>query len=121
MKKILTLVLLATLFAACGDSDDPEPPKPPYFNPIEGKWVLSPVDKLNNSIRVFTRDFHAYIYIYANGEFNRKEDRGTYTIDDKKVYLKGNTGEYKIEKDTLFLIFPQQTQKWIRTYETLPK
>lgn len=121
MKKILTLLLACTLFAACGDSDDPEPQKP-YYNPVEGKWVDEPGDRSRN-LFVFTKDFDQYIYTYTNNEVASKTTYGKYTITEKKLtFGSGNYVEYKVEKDTLYITYPKtgQVTKWIKTNEVLP-
>ena len=96
MKKLLTLLLLATLCVACSSDDDPksetfvwngdwnDPKDPNYkpegYNPIEGEWQS---DSNPNFKKRFTSSFEHIIIRYVND---------TWKEGDPAPYIINNTG-----------------------------
>lgn len=122
MKKIFLLLMACTLLAACDHDDNTSVvPEKPYFNPVEGKWANKQGNP-NRSLFVFTEAFNVYIYAYTNNALTSKVGYGKYTITDKTIlYEDGSSVDYSIVEDTLYLITPQQTRKYIKTDEVLPE
>lgn len=89
MKKILTLILLATLFVACSDDDDGKPLYEINQERLVGQWIADLENEYDRPIYFFYKD-------------------GTY--EDYRIYI-GNKvklrykGTYKCESDNKFITF----------------
>ncbi|MDH6354536.1 hypothetical protein M2132_000864 [Dysgonomonas sp. PH5-45] len=101
MKKILTLLLLACLLAACGSDDD----EPEYFNPVEGVWEREGVNYY--WVRVYTSDFTSYEEEWNKERTKKLEtnEHGKYKVDGNKLIYKDFTYKYTIANNKLTLIY----------------
>ena len=78
MKKILTLILLATLFISCGSDDDD--------NPVQGEWLMWIIDDSIDAYQSeeFTSDFEYYVVNYV-GDNREAISYGKYTIEGNYI------------------------------------
>ncbi|WP_163319513.1 hypothetical protein [Dysgonomonas sp. 520] len=120
MKKILTLLLLATLFVACGDDDEkPEPePQPTYIDNklIEGEWYwIQATDSVvytfenNNASR---KTIEKYILVQISSY-----DYGVYKLTDEYIYYpeRGDwKSKYYLKEDSLWIYNGDTPVKYIR-------
>ena len=104
MKKLLTLLLLATLFVACSSDDDPksetfvwngdwnDPADPNYkpqgYNPIEGEWMD---DEVNQFRIIFGGDL---TYSTYRTDQESASNSGYFQINDKAYKTQNSVGQW---------------------------
>ncbi|MDH6354997.1 hypothetical protein M2132_001334 [Dysgonomonas sp. PH5-45] len=122
MKKLLTLLLLACMFAAC--SDDDKEAEPDYINArlIEGSWRW--VNGANTTIETFGwydadnirgRCETVSYDTYTGGQLGNRQT-ATYKLTTTHIMFNGSKvgNEYYLDADTLAIKYGENYTKYIR-------